>query len=48
MLSAKEGCLVLSFAEWSTGVSRVVHLGKANVAWLSETVEALIRGGGLR
>jgi hypothetical protein len=48
VLSPKEGCLVLSFAERSRVVSRAVHLGKASVAWLSETVESFICGGGLR
>lgn len=47
VLSAEEGRSVLSFVEWSMGVSRAVHLGKASVAWLSEMVEALICVGGL-
>lgn len=48
VFSAEEGCLVLSFVKRSRGVSHAVHLGKVSVAWLSETVKALIRGGGLR
>lgn len=32
----------------SRGVSRVVFLGKVNVAWLSAIMEVLIQGEGLR
>lgn len=42
VLSAKEGCSVLRIIEESRGVSRAVHLGNVSVAWLLETMEALI------
>jgi hypothetical protein len=48
VLVAKEGALVFKFKERSRGVSHVVHLGKASVAWLLEAVEALFCKGGQR